>query len=47
VGLGPGALAPIPNPQSPIPNPQSPSNTAKIMLLKLITKNLKIKWIKI
>jgi len=24
LGIGDGALAPSPNPQSPIPNPQSP-----------------------
>jgi hypothetical protein len=35
-GLGYGALAPPPNPQSPIPNPQSPFK------VKIILKNIKI-----
>jgi len=45
LGMGHGALGPIPNPQSPIPNPQSPIHKIKAFNSDIIIeKNNKLSF---
>ena len=47
LGIGDWGLGPIPNPQSPIPNPQSPSILGINIKIKLFSKIIFRKLIKI